>query len=84
MAETQGYDVAGHVDALARHGVMPDVVVVQAGAYPPCALGPGCRVVEADVARPHGLAHDPDKLAGRPVVAPALTRGMARARADRL
>ena len=43
VAETQGYDVAGHVDALARHGVMPDVVVVQAGAYPPCALDPGCR-----------------------------------------
>ena len=63
VAETQGYDVAGYVEALARHGVMPDVVVVQRGAYPPCALGPGCRVVEADVARPHGLAHDPAKLA---------------------
>jgi uncharacterized cofD-like protein len=64
--ETQGYDLAAHVDALARHGVPPDVVVMQPGAYPPRAAGvpgPDCELVEVDVARPHGLAHDPDKLA---------------------
>lgn len=66
VGETQGYDLADHVDALVRHGVPPDVVVVQPGAYPPYAPGepgPACEVVEVDVARPHGLAHDPDKLA---------------------
>jgi uncharacterized cofD-like protein len=59
--ETRGYDVAAHVAALADHGVVPDVVVVHPGALP---LGDvGVKVVEADVARPHGLAHDGDKLA---------------------
>lgn len=65
-AETQGYDLAAHVEALARHGVAPDVVVAQVGAYPTCrpgACGASCEVVEVDVARPHGLAHDPAKLA---------------------
>jgi uncharacterized cofD-like protein len=58
--ETRGYDVAAHVGALRRHGVAPDVVLVQRGALP---LGdPGVAVVEADVARPHGLAHDTAKL----------------------
>jgi uncharacterized cofD-like protein len=60
-SETRGYDVAAHVEALARHGIQPDVVVVQPGSLP---LGEvGVRVVEADVARPHGLAHDSEKLA---------------------
>jgi uncharacterized cofD-like protein len=60
-SETRGYDVAAHVAALARHGIEPDVVVVQPGSLP---LGEvGARVVEADVARPHGLAHDSEKLA---------------------
>lgn len=59
--ETRGYDVADHVAALRRHGVEPDVVVAQRGAL---ALGadPGVAVVEAEVVRPHGLAHDPDRL----------------------
>jgi uncharacterized cofD-like protein len=58
--ETRGYDVAAHVGALRRHGVEPDVVVAQRGALP---LGDvGVEVVEADVVRPHGLAHDPAKL----------------------
>jgi uncharacterized cofD-like protein len=60
-SETRGYDVAAHVAALARHGVEPDVVVVQPGALPRGDVG--VRVVEADVARPHGLAHDSEKLA---------------------
>jgi uncharacterized cofD-like protein len=62
VAETRGYDVAGHVAALTRHGVTPDVVVVQPGAFPRGDLAAAVRLVEADVARPHGLAHDPAKL----------------------
>jgi len=55
--ETRGYDVAAHVAALRRHGIEPDVVVAQRGAL---AVGdPGVDVVQADVVRPHGLAHDP-------------------------
>src|SRR5262245_7936968 len=66
--ETFGYDVAGHVAALRRHGIVPDVVVTQAGGLPLGDLGtPGAgaviEVVEADVARPSGLAHDRAKLA---------------------
>ncbi|HEX8804319.1 MAG TPA: gluconeogenesis factor YvcK family protein [Acidimicrobiales bacterium] len=61
-SETRGYDVADHLAALARHGIAPDVVVVQPGALPLGRLGGGVEVVEADVARPHGLAHDSAKL----------------------
>lgn len=58
--ETRGYDVAAHVGALRRHGVEPDVVVAQRGGL---AVGDaGVEVVEADVVRPHGLAHDPALL----------------------
>ena len=59
--ETRGYDVSAHVAALRRHGVEPDVVVAQRGAL---GLGAdaGVEVVEAAVARPHGLAHDPALL----------------------
>jgi uncharacterized cofD-like protein len=59
--ETRGYDVAAHVEALRRHGIEPDVVLAQRGALSPGAVG--VEVVEADVARPHGLAHDPSRLA---------------------
>jgi uncharacterized cofD-like protein len=59
--ETRGYDVAAHVEALRRHGIEPDVVLAQRGALP-CGAA-GVEVVEADVARPHGLAHDPSRLA---------------------
>ncbi len=54
-------DLAGHLTVLGLHGLTPDVVVCQRGALP---LGdvedaaPGVEVVEADVVRPHGLAHD--------------------------
>ena len=61
--EARGYDVAAHVAALARHGIVPDVVVVQPGSLPLGEVGAGVQVVEADVARPHGLAHDSEKLA---------------------
>lgn len=61
IGESAGYDVAAHVSALRRHGVEPDVVVVQRGGLP---LGdPGAEVVEADVTRPNGLAHDSARLA---------------------
>jgi uncharacterized cofD-like protein len=59
--ETRGYDVAAHVAALRRHGVEPDVVLVQQGALP--RGDPHAEIVAADVVRPHGLAHDPVKLA---------------------
>jgi uncharacterized cofD-like protein len=61
-AETRGYDVARHVAALRAHGISPDIVVVDANSR----LEHGdvkAEVVVADVARPHGLSHDSDKLA---------------------
>lgn len=61
VAEAAGYDVAAHVAALRRHGVEPDVVVTQRGGLP--VGDPGVEVVEADVARPNGLAHDSGRLA---------------------
>jgi uncharacterized cofD-like protein len=60
LGETRGYDVAAHVDALRRHGIEPDVVLAQRGALAHGEVG--ALVVEADVARPHGLAHDPARL----------------------
>jgi uncharacterized cofD-like protein len=64
--ETFGYDVAAHVAALQRHGIEPDVVVTHAGGLPLGGRGAGTRVqvVVADVARPHGRAHDSVRLAG--------------------
>ena len=56
LGETRGYDVAAHVAALRRHEIEPDVVLAQRGALP---LGRvGVEVVEADLVRPNGLAHD--------------------------
>ncbi|MFZ4519918.1 MAG: gluconeogenesis factor YvcK family protein [Microthrixaceae bacterium] len=61
--ESEGYGVVDHVQALARHGVEPDVVI-----HDPSTMAspePGelaCAVVAATVARPSGLAHDPDLL----------------------
>lgn len=60
-AETQGYDLADHVAALERHGVRPDVVVAHPGALPVGDVQ--VEVVQAAVARPDGLAHDPALLA---------------------
>jgi uncharacterized cofD-like protein len=57
LAETRGYDVAAHVDALRGHGVEPDVVLAQVGALPRGDVG--VDMIEADVVRPNGLAHDP-------------------------
>lgn len=59
-AEARGYDLAAHVDALARHGIHPDLAVAATGGLPLGALA--LTLVEADVARPDRLAHDPDRL----------------------
>lgn len=64
-AETSGYDVADHVEALHRHGIHPHLVVAQRDGLPVGALS--VDLVLADVARADGLAHDPAALG--PVVA---------------
>jgi uncharacterized cofD-like protein len=60
QVECHGYDLAAHVAALDRHGVHPDVVVAHQGALPVGELN--VKVVEAPVARPDGLLHDPVAL----------------------
>lgn len=58
--ETEGYGVADHVAALVRHGIEPDVVL-----YDPSTIGGADgvdRAVAVGVARPSGLAHDPELL----------------------
>lgn len=60
QVETAGYDVAEHVAALGRHGIVPDVVL-----YDPASIGGADGVtsaVAASLARPSGLAHDPGLL----------------------
>jgi uncharacterized cofD-like protein len=58
--ETEGFDVAAHVEALVAHGVQVDVVLAAEGALP---LGdPPVPVVLAPVAGPRGH-HDPERLA---------------------
>lgn len=59
--ETEGFDVAAHVDALRAHGIEVDVVLYHPGALPLGRLD--VRGVGRPVARPDGLAHDPAKLA---------------------
>jgi uncharacterized cofD-like protein len=58
-AETFGYDLAHYLAALRAHGVHPDVVVVHEAVG---GAADGVQVVRADIARPHGLAHDSVKL----------------------
>jgi uncharacterized cofD-like protein len=62
LGETRGYDVAAHVAALRRHGIEPDVVLAQRGALPRGDIDSDVEVVEADLVRPNGLAHDPARL----------------------
>jgi uncharacterized cofD-like protein len=62
IPETSEYTLDDHVDALARHGVVPDVVLVDSDspfANQPCSLN----TVVLDVARANGLVHDVAKLA---------------------
>lgn len=54
-------DPADHVATLAAHGITADAVVVNAGSTP--TERTDVRVLEADIVRPHGRAHDPDLLA---------------------
>jgi uncharacterized cofD-like protein len=60
-AETEGFDVADHVAALAAHGITVDVVVADSTAI---ALGRlAVPVVDVPLAKSNGLAHDPGRLA---------------------
>jgi uncharacterized cofD-like protein len=62
--ETIGFDVAAHVDALARHGVVPDVVLVDfAGLEPGDLRIDGPRLATATLARANGWSHDVGRLA---------------------
>lgn len=57
VSETAGYDVAAHVEALARHALVPEVVLYDPstiGGAEPVAFAVACRL-----ARGSGLAHDP-------------------------
>lgn len=61
IPETTGYSLQAHVDALARHGVVPDVVLVdRAGEYAndPCSLPTHV----APLSRSGGLVHDVQHL----------------------
>ena len=61
--ETAGYDVAEHVAALARHGVTPDVVLVDPAEIEPGALSPtGPVVVSTSLTSAGVVGHDPAKL----------------------
>jgi uncharacterized cofD-like protein len=59
--ETDGYDAADHVAALERHGLHPEVVLVD----PACIGSPGGvpGVREVSLAGPNGRVHSPDLLA---------------------
>ncbi|MCB1269365.1 MAG: hypothetical protein KDB19_14700, partial [Microthrixaceae bacterium] len=62
VSETAGYGVADHVDALARHGLIPEVVL-----YDPDTIRGADGVVGARgvrLAAANGLAHDPVLLGG--------------------
>jgi uncharacterized cofD-like protein len=61
IPETEHFDVARHVEALVAHGVCVDTVVCDTSGMP--LGGPRVDIVDADLARPNGLAHDPVKLA---------------------
>jgi len=59
--ETASFDVAMHVEALLDHGVTVDRVVCDSRGI---AVGtPAVPVTDVPLARPHGLAHDPSRLA---------------------
>jgi uncharacterized cofD-like protein len=62
VPETSGYSLQDHVDALVRHGVASDVVLVDENSI---FAGQACTmpVLLADLAREDGLVHDVQKLA---------------------
>lgn len=61
LHETEGYEVADHVDALRRHGIEPDVVLVDVDG--PGPVGDVAGAVVAPVRAPGALVHDPGLLA---------------------
>lgn len=61
IPETEGFDIAMHVEALADHGVTVDVAVCDTSGLP--RGKPRVEVVDTPLGRPNGLAHDPVKLA---------------------
>lgn len=67
VPETDGYDLGHHLEALAAHGVVPDVVVHDPRWLPDPEGTPARSgfpvVVEALVGRNDGVAHDPARLA---------------------
>jgi uncharacterized cofD-like protein len=63
VPETKGFTLQDHVDALLRHGVVPDEVLVDRGsafATQPCTLA----TTYSDLAGENGLVHDVQKLVG--------------------
>ena len=62
VPETSGYSLQDHVDALVRHGVASDVVLVDENSI---FAGQACTmpVLLADLAREDGQVHDVQKLA---------------------
>lgn len=82
--ETDGFDVADHVAALAAHGLHPDVVLCHRGALPGGRTS--VPVLERELAADGGLVHDP-KLLGSALGGLARRRrqgGMGAQRAGRL
>ena len=61
VPETEGYDVAAHVDALVSHGLEVDVVVSDPRGMPTGAVTVMC--LEREVGRDDGSGHDPARLA---------------------
>jgi uncharacterized cofD-like protein len=62
LPETAGYTLQDHVDALERHAIRPDEVLVDVNcefATQPCSLP----LIVADVAGKSGMVHDVQKLA---------------------
>lgn len=62
LPETEGYSLQDHVDALVRHGVNPDAVLVDRSssfAHEECSLS----VHRCDLVGRNGLVHDVQKLA---------------------
>lgn len=56
--ETAGYDLAAHLEALARHGIVPDVVLADLSELARGALDPGLGLEEAKLASANGRTHD--------------------------
>jgi uncharacterized cofD-like protein len=62
VPETEGYDVAGHLAALAAHGLTVDVALCHPGALPMGDVDVVC--VQEPVAVPDLTEHDPALLSG--------------------